>query len=186
VSNIWWGSAVLLFGLLLVVKLIMRVFGDMASQEIRGRLELAPRAILRLAAAQLNREQRERLYHEEWLPELLHIMREAEGMPITGVFRALKFALGLLIAARMISRFAEPGVTPAVAADTSTPVQPDAEWTDENGFHWILQMKNNGWALKSEPPDGVCPARKHRAVAKHTLMMLTKDPNWRPGRDDDS
>jgi hypothetical protein len=96
--------------------LIWRVAGDMASDEIRGWLDIAPRAILRLAGARLNREQREMLYHEEWLPELQFIMKEAEGRPITRAIKAFGFALGLLLAARVVSRL-RPPTPPAVADD---------------------------------------------------------------------
>jgi hypothetical protein len=94
---------------------VVGLFGSMASDEVRGWLDIAPRAILRLAGVRLNREQRRRLYYDEWLPELQFIMKEAETRPITRAIRALKYALGLLIAARTISRFRPPTPPPAAA-----------------------------------------------------------------------
>ena len=105
--------------------LLTRVAGDLASEEVRGWIGCAPRAILRLAAAQLNREERERLYYDEWLPEFQFIMQEAEGRPITRAFHAFKFALGLLVAARTIARFRPPTPPPAVAGNSSGPAALD-------------------------------------------------------------
>jgi hypothetical protein len=103
----------------LVGYILLKALGDMASDEVRGWLDIAPRAILRLAGARLNREQRQRLYHDEWLPELRFIMREAETRPITRAIRALRFALGLLMAAHAIARL-RPPTPPAVAEDPPT------------------------------------------------------------------
>jgi hypothetical protein len=98
-----------------ILMVLVKASSAMASDEVRGWLDIAPRAILRLAGARLNREQRERLYYEEWVPELLYIMREAETRPITRAIRAIGFALGLLMAARAVSRLRPPTPTPAVA-----------------------------------------------------------------------
>lgn len=104
---------------LLMLALLVRLAGDLVSEEIRGWLDVAPRAILRLAAARLNREQREMLYSEEWLPELEWIMREAEGRPITRAKRATCFALGILMAARTVARLRTSTPPPAIAGDAS-------------------------------------------------------------------
>jgi hypothetical protein len=82
--------------------------GDLVSEEIRGWLDLAPRAILRLASTQLESSQRETIYRDEWLPELVYVLRGAESRPITRLIRGTSFALGLLIAARRIARYRSP------------------------------------------------------------------------------
>jgi hypothetical protein len=75
--------------------------------------DLVPRAILRLAARRLDPAQREMLYAEEWLPELLFILRQPEGSPITRQARSMTFAGGLLIAARRLSRLQPVDLAPA-------------------------------------------------------------------------
>jgi hypothetical protein len=78
--------------------------GDLVSEEIRGWLDLAPRAILRLAAARLDPELREIIYENEWVPELVYGLRGAEARPITRLIWGTKFAIGLLLAAPHIAR----------------------------------------------------------------------------------
>jgi len=124
-----------------------KVAGEMVSDEVRGWLDIAPRAILRLAGARLNREQRDRLYFEEWLPELRFIMQGTETRPITRAIRAIGFALGILLAARAISRFRPPTPPPAVA-DGGRPVAPSATadrgvdvYVEIDGVKHLLQTK---------------------------------------------
>jgi hypothetical protein len=82
----------------------LAALGDLISEEIRGWLDLAPRALLRLAATQLDPAQRVTIYHDEWLPELCYVLRGAESRPITRLIRGTNFATGLLISARRIAR----------------------------------------------------------------------------------
>jgi Sigma-70 region 2 len=103
-TGLAWGALCLL-GIFLFAAL-----GDLVSEEVRGWLDLAPRAILRLAAAQLDPELRERMYQDEWLPELIYVLRGAESRPITRLIQGSTFALGLLISARRIAhQLAETG-----------------------------------------------------------------------------
>jgi hypothetical protein len=102
-------AALCLLGMFLCAAL-----GDLVSEEIRGWLDLVPRAILRLASTQLKDSQRETIYQDEWLPELIYVLRGAESRPITRLIRGTTFALGLLIAARRISRYRSPA--PRLAA----------------------------------------------------------------------
>lgn len=97
-------TAVAWAGICLAATLILAAAGDLISEEIRGWLDLAPRGILRLAAAQLDSAQRETIYHDEWLPELTYALRGAESRPITRLIRGIAYAVGLLIAARRIAR----------------------------------------------------------------------------------
>lgn len=88
----------------LVGMFLFAALGDLASEEIRGWLDLAPRAVLRLAASQLDPAHRETIYRDEWLPELIYVLRGAQSRPITRLIRGTTFALGLFVSARKISR----------------------------------------------------------------------------------
>jgi hypothetical protein len=94
---------------------LFAALGDLISEEIRGWLDLAPRAILRLAAARLDPELREGIYQDEWLPELIYVLRGAESRPITRLIRGTTFALGLLFAARRIARHRVPAAAKPIA-----------------------------------------------------------------------
>jgi hypothetical protein len=108
---------------------VMAAVGDLISEEIRGWLDLAPRAILSLAAAQLDPTQRQTIYQDEWLPELCYALRGAESRPITRLIRGTTYATSLLISARRIARTerttrlsSNPPAhsTPPISTDTST------------------------------------------------------------------
>ncbi len=88
----------------LVVLLVFELVKEMVVTEARTRLERLPLAILRLARRRLPVSHRDSVYDEEWLPELLFITRESEGLPITRVVRGTNFALGLLVSARSVAR----------------------------------------------------------------------------------
>lgn len=51
--------------------------------EVSGWLGLVPRGILRLVAMRLPADVRQAVYEEEWLPELIRHLREADGRPST-------------------------------------------------------------------------------------------------------
>jgi hypothetical protein len=88
----------------LVGMFLFAALGDLVSEEIRGWLDMAPCAILHLAAARLAPELRESTYQEEWLPELIYVLRGAESRPITRLIRGTTFAVGLFLAARRIAQ----------------------------------------------------------------------------------
>jgi hypothetical protein len=93
-----WGGLYILGGLALMA------LGDLVSEEIRGWLDLAPRGILRLAAARLADVGKTTIYEDEWLPELIYILRGAESRPITRLITGTKYAFGILVSANRISR----------------------------------------------------------------------------------
>ena len=107
-TGLAWGA------LSLIGMFLFAALGDVVSEEIRGWLDLAPRAVLRLAAARLDPELRESVYQEEWLPELIHVLRGAESRPITRLIWGSRFAVGLLFSARGIARFYVPATHPTV------------------------------------------------------------------------
>ncbi len=79
------------------------VLGELISQEIRGRLDQVPHGLIRLAARRLQPELREDLA-EEWTAELGVILRGAQSLPVTRLYRGTRYALGLLRAAPSIGR----------------------------------------------------------------------------------
>lgn len=88
---------------------LFAAFNSLVNDEIKGWLQMVPTAILRLAASQLPEpEQRKTNYEEFWVPELQYILREAEGPPLTRLFRGTTFSIGLLIPARRISYCLDP------------------------------------------------------------------------------
>jgi hypothetical protein len=117
--------------------------GDLISEEIRGWLDLAPKAVLRLAAAQLSGDQRETIYRDEWLPELAYILRGAESRPITRLVRGTTYAVGLLIAARRIAHHLNRTLIPQPAARATGPVLVDKFGVPEEVRDELFQYLGN-------------------------------------------
>lgn len=82
----------------------MTALGDMVSEEVRDRLDHVPNAILRLAARQLDPEQRATIYEEVWLPDLAYFLRGDEARPVTRLVQGTRFAFGILMAASRMTR----------------------------------------------------------------------------------
>jgi hypothetical protein len=97
-------TGILWAGLGLLGGIFLTVLGDMASQEIRDRLDHLPHAILRIAARCLTREQHRTIYEDEWLPELTYILRGAEARPITRLATGTRYAFGIFLSARRITQ----------------------------------------------------------------------------------
>lgn len=116
----------LLAALSILVGLAMTALGDMASEEIRDRLDHLPHVILRLAAHRLTPAQRSTIYHDEWVPELTYILKGAEARPITGT----RYALGILANARRIARHLrrEPEKAPSGSLRTLEGPSPRRAW----------------------------------------------------------
>jgi DNA-binding CsgD family transcriptional regulator len=104
----------------ILIGLAMTALGDMASEEIRDRLDHLPHAILRLAARQLDPGQRITIYQDEWLPELTYILKGAGARPITRLIAGTRYALGILVSARQIARHVRrrPAETPSTRSLT--------------------------------------------------------------------
>jgi hypothetical protein len=115
--------------------LLLAALGDLISEEVRGWLDLVPRGILRLAAGRLDPAQRDSIYQDEWLPELSYALRGAESRPITRLVLGMRYALGLLIAARRISRLTGPGARaqPVEAAHSPVVVEQYCTFTNTSG-----------------------------------------------------
>jgi hypothetical protein len=147
---------------------------DLASDEVCGWLDLLPRGILRIAAAQLDPVSRESIYADEWLPELEYILRGKESRPITRLIYGIAYAGALVISARRIARRLDRGQPsrPASRLDISVQTGLDQfaapEWASgiltkvqdpDQGFDfffvpdsdgkeirpWVFQTKESDW-----------------------------------------
>jgi hypothetical protein len=89
---------------LFIVAALLAALSGLIGDEMRGWLELAPRGLLRLVAIQLPASDREAIYDEEWLPELLFILRKAEGRPITRLILGTWYAVSMIRSAGRVGR----------------------------------------------------------------------------------
>jgi hypothetical protein len=79
------------------------VLGDLLSEEVRTRLDRVPAYLLELAARRVDADLRVELL-EEWSGELHEILRGAEALPVTRLWRGLRYSAGLLVAAPRVGR----------------------------------------------------------------------------------
>jgi len=87
-----------------VLGLVIAVLSGLFVDEVRGCLELIPRAILRLVAMRLPADQRQAIYNEEWRPELIFKLRKAEGRPISRLISGTWYAVSMSRAAGRVAR----------------------------------------------------------------------------------
>lgn len=90
--------------LVFIAGALVAALSGVIGEEARGWLELAPRGILRLVAMRLPGDQRKTVYEKEWLPELLAILQEADGRPITRLFVGIRFAASMARGAGDVAR----------------------------------------------------------------------------------
>ncbi|MFI6536675.1 hypothetical protein ACIBHY_29785 [Nonomuraea sp. NPDC050547] len=88
------GALVTLLGVLVTV--VCTTCSDLIKQEAATRLERLPLWLLHRAAQDLPEEIREQVLNEEWIPDLLHMTRDTEGLPITRVVRGVRHATNLM------------------------------------------------------------------------------------------
>ncbi len=94
--------------------LLVLVGGSMVSEEVRARLDRLPFAVLRLARARLPAGLRERVHDQEWVPELEHILKHAELLPLTRLLIGIRYAVGLLMRAGTVAaELQPPGLSPS-------------------------------------------------------------------------
>ena len=89
--------------------------GDLASEEIRGRLDRLPNALIRLASHRIPGNVRDDLA-DEWAAEMHAILHGADALPVTRLVRGIRFGLGLLRTSADIGRQLNSRKTP-----TATP-----------------------------------------------------------------
>jgi hypothetical protein len=70
--------------------------GDLVSEEVRGRLDRFPAALIRLAGRRLPRKVRA-YWTKEWLAELQWVLRGDEALPITRLIHGTHYAVSLLV-----------------------------------------------------------------------------------------
>jgi hypothetical protein len=137
----------------------------MVSDQIRGWLNMVPDGILRLAARRLDADIRHETYEEVWLPDLAHALRGAEAVPVTRLFRGIKFAVELFYAAPRINREAKaPSLQQTARGGLVVPVggRRDvelrrAEWVepvqnDDGRIVNVAELRADGWWIV--PVDG--------------------------------
>jgi hypothetical protein len=125
-----------LAGLVFSGGVVTAVLGELVNEEIRGWLDYLPRVILRLAAKRLDPAGKIAIYEDEWLPELICILRGAEARPISRLIIGVKFSVGLLIQARRIARHlhrtpsgpAKSGVSTLASAKGGADLKTIAGW----------------------------------------------------------
>jgi hypothetical protein len=121
------------WGILVAVLATMTgtaILGDMVSEEIRGRLDRLPHALIRLAARWLPPDVREDLA-EEWSAELHEILRGAEALPITGLSRGTLLALG---GGRAGARIGRDVTAPAADEPSGIPHPPTVQSVRDIGI----------------------------------------------------
>jgi hypothetical protein len=115
-------SGYLWTALVIIGGLVVAAVGDMASEEIRDRLDHLPQAVLRLAARELDPGQRVTVYQDEWLAELTYILKGAEARPITRLITGTWYALGILARVRRIAPHLHRPVPALPSPTTGRPV----------------------------------------------------------------
>ncbi|TQS44322.1 hypothetical protein [Cryptosporangium phraense] len=101
--------------------------GDLLSEEIRGRLDRLPFAVLRLAARRVPQPTRaERV--REWEGELYEVLRGAEALPVTRLWKGVRYSFGLVYAAPAITAALElkPVSTPPARGARTPHVTPES------------------------------------------------------------
>jgi hypothetical protein len=100
-----------------LAALVGTVLSDLVSEEIRRRLDLVPRRLVRLAARRLPASVREERV-DEWCAEIDVILaqRGATRLPITRLTIGVRFALGLFVAV--------PSMQPPMATSRRWSVRP--------------------------------------------------------------
>ncbi|MEV8636541.1 hypothetical protein AB0395_33325 [Streptosporangium sp. NPDC051023] len=92
--------AYLLGGLAILLATIGAVIctacSDLIKQEAATRLERLPIWLLEYAARRLPEECRDQILKSEWMPELLYISRQSQGLPITNIYQGIRFSLSLI------------------------------------------------------------------------------------------
>lgn len=97
--------------LLLMGAVAYKVLVTMLADEVEGRLERAPAAVLRLVRRRLPEELRVPLCDNEWAPELEYILKSYEAVPIARFWEGMKFSANLLVQVRKSTKAAKPKVS---------------------------------------------------------------------------
>ena len=96
--NAWWAAIVAVLGTITTASA-----ANMVSEEVCGRLDLIPRALIHFASHRVPPAIRADL-GDEWLAELGAILNNARPLPVTRLLVGMRYALGLLRSAPAIAR----------------------------------------------------------------------------------
>jgi hypothetical protein len=138
-----------LLGLFLLFA-VYETIKNMVSKEAQTRLERLPYAILRVARRRLPPEHREKIHDEEWLPELIAIVRETDGLPITRMIRGVDYAVGLVFAASKVSDLRESAPRPSLAQLANADLLSAVREGDQRAWEALVdKYANLVWSVAS-------------------------------------
>jgi len=149
-------------------SLLVLAGGDLVSEEVRGWLDLAPRAVLRLASVQLKPGQRKKVLEEVWIPDLLYVLRGKESRPITRLIRGMWFAVGLLISVLRGRYSYDPGSNAKATPATNEDVDQAKESWQSSG---IRTPPRASW---SPPPRGAAPSQSVDMQPGESLVLTVR------------
>jgi hypothetical protein len=138
---------------------------------LRGWLDLAPRAVLRLAAVQLRAGQRKKILEEVWIPDLMYVLRGKESRPITRLIRGMWFAVGLLISILRGRYSYQPGsntkATPATNEDVK---QARESWQSSR----MATPGSGGWQRRARGARGATPSQSVNMQPGESLVLTVR------------
>jgi hypothetical protein len=159
-----WAWAVLA----IVGGLFVLAGSDLVSEELRGWLDLAPRAVLRLAAVQLRAGQRKKILEEVWIPDLMYVLRGKESRPITRLIRGMWFAVGLLISVLRGRYSYQPGSNTKVPPATNEDVKQARESWQSSG---MATPTSGSWRLRAK---GSTPSQSVNMLPGESLVLTVR------------
>lgn len=89
---------------LFIIAALLAALSGLIGDEVRGQLERLPFGILWLVAGRLPADLRQAVYREEWRPDLIQHMQEADGRPITRLIVGIKYAADMARGAGKVGR----------------------------------------------------------------------------------
>lgn len=164
-------------GLVAAGLVAMTIFGkvmvDMASGEVRGRLEQLPYFILRLARRRLPAELRKPHHDDWWLPDLHERLQRDAEKPVTRLLKGVWYSSSLVVGAGRIARSAGVpsawsraiGVLLAVRTELGTGDRTHAEIERTMTTIILLALRSEG-----ENPQGK-PGRKPATLPQSRLVV---------------
>lgn len=154
--------------LAIVGGLFVLAGSDLVSEELRGWLDLAPRAVLRLAAVQLRPGQRKKVLEEVWIPDLMYVLRGKESRPITRLIRGMWFAVGLLVSVLRGRYSYQPGSNTKATPATNEDVRQARESWQSSG----MATPTSGG--RQRRPTGPTPSQSVNMLPGESLVLTVR------------
>ena len=107
---------VMIAAVMIAAGLLRDALTDMFKQEFGTRLTGLPKQLIHIAAKRLPARIRAE-YLEEWLGELDYVLRETDGLPVARLIRGTRYAAGVLLAARAVTKAGAPNPAPSPTRD---------------------------------------------------------------------